>query len=87
MKLSRLLKIEGKFILKHRVPPLWPTYIHETRTTFAKAGIKVRCYWELFGEHIKNLRTFALRNCLPPLHPQEQKGGPFTAGRDFSLLA
>jgi len=38
-------------ILKYRVPPLWPTYIAQRRTTFAKTcGIKVRCYWELFGE-------------------------------------
>ncbi len=50
-KLWRLPKIEG-FILKCRVPPLWPTYIGERRTTFAKVnGIKVRCY----GEHIGNL--------------------------------
>jgi len=34
------------------------TYIGERRTTFAKAyGIKVRCYWELFGEHVGNLGT------------------------------
>ncbi len=38
-------------ILKYRDPSLWPTYIGERRTTFAKAyGIKVRCY----GEHIGN---------------------------------
>jgi hypothetical protein len=44
---------------------LWPTYIYrgERRTTFAKAyrikakayGIKVRWYWELFEEHVRNL--------------------------------
>jgi hypothetical protein len=40
------------FILKYRVPPLWPTYQGERRTTFAKAyGINVRCHWELFEEH------------------------------------
>jgi hypothetical protein len=38
------------------VPTLWPTYIVERRTTFAKAyGIKVRCYGEHVGEHIGNL--------------------------------
>jgi hypothetical protein len=48
-------KIEG-FILKCRVPPLWPNYIAERRTTFAKAyGIKMRCYGEHVGEHIGNL--------------------------------
>ncbi len=35
--LCRLLKIEGSFILKCRVPPLCPSYIGERRTTFAKA--------------------------------------------------
>ncbi len=39
------------FIMKCRVPSLWPSYIEQSRTTFAKAyGIKVRCYRELFGE-------------------------------------
>ncbi len=48
-------KIEGSF-LEYRVPRLWPTYIHEMRTTFAKAyGIKVRCYGEHVGEPIWNL--------------------------------
>jgi hypothetical protein len=42
--------------LKYRVPPLWPTYIGERRTTFAKAyEIKVRCYEEHIGEHNGNL--------------------------------
>jgi len=51
MKLQRLPKIKG-YILKYRVPLLWPTYIGETRTTFAKAyGIEVKCY----GKHIGNL--------------------------------
>jgi hypothetical protein len=36
MKLWRLPTIEGA-ILKYRVPPLWPTYIGERRTTLAKA--------------------------------------------------
>jgi len=55
MKLWRLPKVEG-FVLKCRVPPLWPKYIGERRTTFAKAyGIKVMCYGEHGGEHIANL--------------------------------
>jgi hypothetical protein len=34
----------------YRISPLWPKYVGERRTTLAKAyGIKVRCYWELFG--------------------------------------
>jgi len=50
-------RIKGS-ILKYGVPPLWPSYIGERRTTFAKTyGIKVRCYWELFEEHIWNLGT------------------------------
>jgi hypothetical protein len=46
--------------LKPIVHSLWPTYIGERRTRFAKAyGIKVRCYGEHFGEHIENLmRTY-----------------------------
>jgi hypothetical protein len=52
--LWKLPKIEGS-ILKDRVPHLWPTYIGESRTTFAKAyGIKVRCCEEHVGEHIGN---------------------------------
>jgi hypothetical protein len=39
-------------ILNYRVPPLWPTYIGERRTTFA---IKVRCYGKRVGEHIGNI--------------------------------
>jgi hypothetical protein len=39
-----LVEVEG-FILKYKVSPLWPKYIGERKTTFAKAyGIKVRCY-------------------------------------------
>ncbi len=41
---------------------LRPRYIGKRRTTFAKAyGRKVRYYWKLFGEHVRNLGTFALR--------------------------
>jgi hypothetical protein len=47
MKLWRLPKTEASN-LKYRVPSLWPPYLGERRTTFAKAyGIKVRCYGEL----------------------------------------
>jgi hypothetical protein len=58
MKLWKLFKIEG-FVLIYIVPPLWPTYIGERRTTFAKAhGLKVKClYEEHVGEHIVNLRN------------------------------
>jgi hypothetical protein len=42
----------------HIVPPLWPSYIGERRTTFAKAyGIKVRCYGEHVVKHIGKLRN------------------------------
>jgi len=55
LKLWRLPKIEDS-ILKYRVPPFWPIYSRERRTTFAKAyGIKVRCCEEHVGEHIGNL--------------------------------
>ncbi len=62
-------------ILKYRVPCFWPSYIiHERRTTFAKAyGIKVRCYWELFGEHVKNLGNSLL--WTHPLHPTNKFWG------------
>jgi hypothetical protein len=54
MKLWRLSIIEGS-ILRYRVPPLWPTYIGERRTTFAKAyGIKVKCYGKHVKEHIES---------------------------------
>jgi hypothetical protein len=53
----RLPKTEGS-ILKYRVPPLWPTYISERRTSFFKAyRTKVRCYGEHVAEHIGNLRN------------------------------
>jgi hypothetical protein len=52
-----------RFILKCRIPPLWSWYIGEVRTNFAKAyGIKVRCYRELLGKHVKNLGTL----CFDP---------------------
>jgi len=70
-KLERLSQIDG-FILKCRIPPLWPTYKGERRTTFAKAyGIKVSCYRELFGEHVENLGNFLL--LLPPTKRGERK--------------
>jgi hypothetical protein len=48
-KQLRLPRIEGT-VLKYRVLPLWPNYISERRTTFAKAyRIKVRCYVEDVG--------------------------------------
>jgi small-conductance mechanosensitive channel len=51
MKLWRLPNIES------RIPSLWPRYIGERRTTFAKAyGIQLRCYWEHFGERMGNLK-------------------------------
>ncbi len=51
----RLPKIEGS-ILKYRNPTLWPSYIGERRTTFAKAyGIEMRCYGRHVDEHIGNL--------------------------------
>jgi hypothetical protein len=55
-KLWKLPQIEG-YILKYKVPPLWPTYIGERRTTFAKLyWVKVRCYGEHVGEHIGILK-------------------------------
>jgi hypothetical protein len=54
-RLWELPKIKG-FILKYLVPPVWPTYICARRITFSKAcGIKMTCYWELFGKHVKKL--------------------------------
>jgi hypothetical protein len=55
-KLSRLPKIEG-FILAYRVPPLWPTYICERRTTFAKSiWDESEVLWRTCWEHIGNLK-------------------------------
>jgi len=49
-KILSLPNIEG-YILKYKVPPLWPIYIGERRITSAKAyGIKVRCYREHVGD-------------------------------------
>jgi hypothetical protein len=43
-------------LLKDSVHPIWPGYIGERRTTFAKAyGIKVSYYGDHVGEHIGNL--------------------------------
>jgi hypothetical protein len=59
-RLWELPKIKGS-ILKYRGPPLWPTYIRARKITFSKAcGIKVTCYWELFGKHVKKLRNSLL---------------------------
>jgi hypothetical protein len=68
--LWRLPKIRGS-ILKYRVPSLWPTYIGERRTTFAKAyGMKVICY----GEHIGNLgNTLELGKNEKKSFPHPQK--------------
>jgi hypothetical protein len=45
---KNLRKLQG-----YKDPPLWPTYIGERRTTFAKAyGINVRCYQEHVKEHL-----------------------------------
>jgi hypothetical protein len=34
-------------------------YGHERRTTFVKAyGMKLRCYWGFFGEHVRNMGTY-----------------------------
>jgi len=78
MKLWRLSKLEGS-ILKYRVPRLWPTYIGERKTTFAKAyGIKVRCYLELFGKHVRTSELFAWAHPFPPSpSTRKKKGGPF----------
>ncbi len=78
-KLWRLPKIEAS-TLKYGVPPLWPTYVGEKRTTFAKAyGIKVRCYEKHVGEHIGNLVNilgtgdFFIKNLPPPPTEKEKK--------------
>jgi len=56
-KIWRLQKIED-IILKYKIPPLWPTYIAERKTRFAKTyGIKVRCYGEHVEEHNGNLKN------------------------------
>jgi len=66
-------EIQGS-ILKYRVPPLRPTYTFERRTTFAKAyGIKVRCYWELFGKHVRNLGTLCVDHPATPPKNKKKK--------------
>jgi hypothetical protein len=75
MKLWRLLKIKS-YSLKYKVPPFWPTYISERRTTFFKAyGIKVKYYLEFFGEHVRSLGTLCFDTPHPP-NPQRKKGYP-----------
>jgi hypothetical protein len=59
-KLWKLPKIKG-FILKYKVPPLWPTYICEKKTTFAKTyGLKMKCYWEVIEGTHKKLGNYLL---------------------------
>ncbi len=42
------------------------------RTTFAKEyEIKVRCYWELFGEHVRNLGTLCFDTPRTPTTPKK----------------
>jgi hypothetical protein len=49
-------------------------YIGERRTTFAKAyGIKVRCYLELFGKHVRTWELFASPHPLPPPPAKKKK--------------
>jgi len=60
LKLCRLPKIQGSNV-NHKFPPFGPPILAERRTICAKAyGIKVRCYWELFGEYVRNLGTLCL---------------------------
>jgi hypothetical protein len=74
------------FILKYRVPPLWPTYTICERKTFVKTyEIKVRWYWKLFGEHVMNLGTLCFE---PPPHPKRKKReAPSIHDSSFSLVA
>jgi hypothetical protein len=73
-------------ILKFRVPPLWPTYIGERRTTFAKAyGIKVRCYGEHVGEHIGNLGNILGTQGKMNLHPQQLNEIVFCINKYISM--
>ncbi len=66
-------EIQGS-IFKYRVPPLRPTYTCERTTTFAKAyGIKVRCHWELFGKHVRNLGSLCFNRPTPARSPAHQK--------------
>jgi len=80
MKPWRLPKIKGS-ILKYRVPPIWPTYTSERRTTFAKAyGIKARCYGEHVGKYIENFVNILL-NRLGNL-----KGTQWEPGKNEKIL-
>lgn len=48
--------------------PFGTHYIGERRTTFAKAyGWKVRYYWKLFGEHVRNSETLCFEMKSNPL--------------------
>jgi hypothetical protein len=72
MKLWRLSKIAGS-ILNYGVCPLLQTYTGEKRTTFAKTyGIKVMCYWELFGEHVRRSLRPICFDLLPPPLPKKK---------------
>jgi hypothetical protein len=52
----------------HRVSSVWPTYIGERRTAFAKAyGINVRWYWEPFGNMSETWELSAVTPPPPPL--------------------
>ncbi len=54
-------------------------------------AVKVRCYWERFGEHIGNLKKIMgthrvhdgnkgkKQKIPPPLLPRKRKTGPFTS--------
>jgi hypothetical protein len=45
-----------RFYGKMACLPLWPNYIGEKGRTLGKTyGIKVRCYWDILGEHSENL--------------------------------
>jgi hypothetical protein len=62
-----------RFSIELPIPPLLPTYSGGKRTTFVKAyGIEVRCYLELFGKHVRNLRTLCFEP-PPPLPQPKQK--------------
>jgi hypothetical protein len=75
LKLWRLPKT--KFLLEERVPSLQPTYRAEKRTTLGKAyGIKLRCHWEHFEEHIGNfLRTQGVSPPPQPMLPKRKNLG------------
>jgi hypothetical protein len=74
LRLWRLPKIKG-FIFKFGVLSLWPSYIGERRTTFAKAyGIKNEVLLGTLWEHVKNLGTLSFDPLLsPPPNPQEKR--------------